>query len=273
MRATAVSLADAPSLHGKEALIFPLKDAYDRAILAQPQDDRDGVLHPSAVGMCMRRGVYELRRESKEQKFDARSLEIFALGHKVHDLIQGRIEKQLERVLAEFGALGYHFHPELKYDPETDELFQNYLIGGTTDGVLEIWGEGWRQRAVIEIKSIGSKGYAALRRPKSDHLMQAHLYAYRFDCPIIYIWYFCKDTSESRVFVSTFDDSVFEQAMERMTLQYDHFVAGTLPDREEGWLTCKSCSYQKQCQPAVLKSKKGKEASRVPKGKQARIRR
>jgi CRISPR/Cas system-associated exonuclease Cas4 (RecB family) len=268
---TATSLEHLKDLEGKEGDFFPIQRAYEHGVLSRSRDDRSGVLHPSAVGMCARRGVYELLGYDTQDKYPANLLEIFEIGHKVHDIIQTRLREDVPKALGALRAdlrtwdvKEYSFREEVTYDPETDEMFKNYRIGGTCDGILEVSGEGWSQRGVVEIKSISKGGFEKLTTTsaKSDHLMQAHLYAYRFDCPIIWVMYYCKDNSQMRVYPVLFDEKIFEEAFHIMQLQYNHSVAGTLPDREESWFECKTCKYAHHCHPTIL-NKKGKGRAKV----------
>jgi len=270
---TATTLEHLPNLVGKEKLFFPLSKAYEMGVLARESDDRSGVLHPSAVGMCARRGVYELLGYEARNKFSSETLEIFELGHKVHDIIQTRLREDVPRALKALRAelrtwdvSEYSFREEVSYDPETDELYLNYQIGGTCDGILEVSGDGWAQRGVVEIKSIAKSGFEKLTATsaKKDHLMQSHLYAYRFDCPIIWVVYYCKDNSQMRVYPVLFDEEIFEEAFHRMQMQYSHGQAKTLPDREESWFECKSCKYEHHCQPTILNRKRGPNAKARP---------
>lgn len=268
---TAKSLSDIPNILGKEKQLFPLARAYELGVLSRERDERSGVLHPSAVGMCARRGVYELLSYDARNTFEARTLEIFELGHKVHDIIQTRLHKDVPNALKALKAElrmwsidSYEFEDEVGYDPETDELFLNYKIGGTCDGILTISGKGWVQRGVIEIKSIGQSGFDKLTSvsAKNDHLMQAHLYAYRFDCPLIWVIYYCKNNSKLRVYPVVFDEEIFEEAFSIMQSQYNHSLQGTLPAREESWFGCKGCGYAHHCNPTIL-NRKGKTSAKA----------
>ena len=266
---TAASLEDIEKLKGRERALFPLSKVYEMGVLARERHDRSGTLHPSAVGMCARKGVYDLLGYETQQRFDANTLDLFEVGHKVHDIVQTTLREEVPKAIEElknelrtWDLEGYSFRDEVGYDPETDELYKNYRIGGTTDGILEIWGKGWKQRGVLEIKSISRKGFEALTSisAKRDHLMQAHLYAYRFDCPIIWVLYFCKDNSKIRIYPVIFDEDIFHEAFERMEAQYIHAQNETLPEREESWFECKSCKFAHHCNPTILNRKRRSRA-------------
>lgn len=248
---TATTRADA-SLITSPADIFDLEAAYTKWVDTEPQDDRRGHFHPSAVGMCARRGVYEYIRTPRVFQHSTNEREIFRMGHSIHAMVQG-ILADLDRVLTPLG-IKFTFEAEKPYDPATDSLYLDFGIGGTCDGLLtlECPTEGWSQRSVIEVKSSKDKTFGALQAPKPDHQMQANLYAFRFDAPIIYYWYYNKDTSERKVYAMAANDAVLGKAIDRFAMQQAHVRAGTLPDREESFYMCPRCEYSHVCKPPTL---------------------
>lgn len=246
---SAVTIGDVSRL--TEADIFDLEGAYTLALATVERDDsRQGYFHPSGVGACRRKQVYEYIRTPFIPTLDPESIEIFDLGHAIHELL-GRKFADVERVLKPKN-IGYSLNLEVPFDPKVDRLFTDLGIGGTCDAVLEVWSDTWRQRAVIETKSINGTNFEKLNAPKLEHLMQGHLYAYRFDCPIIYNWYYCKNNSKRRVYASLFDHSVFSQAISYFEQLLRHVEAGTLPDRDEDFYNCPRCEYREVCQPSVM---------------------
>jgi hypothetical protein len=253
---SAVSIADAARLD--ESDIFDLEGAYTLALATTTRDDsRQGYFHPSGVGGCRRKQVYEYIRTPFIPTLNPDSLEIFDMGHAVHELV-GRKLADVARVLKPKN-MGYSFRPEVTFDPAWDTLFSDLGIGGTCDGIIEIWTDTWRQRSILEIKSINKDGFEKLSKPKHDHLMQAHLYAYRFDCPIVYNWYYCKDNSKRRVYASPFNVTVFHEAIDYFEKLRVHVEAGTLPERDEDFFECPRCPYRETCQPSMLANANRKE--------------
>lgn len=248
---TATTRDDASRIR-KSSDIFDLEAAYVEWVDTEAHDDRRGHFHPSAVGMCARRGVYEYTKTPREFMHSTNEMEIFRMGHAVHGIIQG-ILSDLDRVLTPKG-IQYEFTPEIPFDPETDSLYQDFGIGGTADGLLKLTcpKEGWTQRAVLEVKSSKAELFSSIKGPKPDHQMQANLYAFRFDCPVIYYWYYNKNTSERKVFARPADDAVLEKAITRFAEQRAHVDAGTLPDREESYYMCPRCEYGHVCKPPTL---------------------
>lgn len=253
---SATTIEDSKRLSKSE--IFDLEDAYVEAQANKEKDaDRQGVFHPSAVGGCGRRNVYEYVRADFLPHIEVASLEIFDLGHAIHDIIQSKLEK-----LGTLDGVTFDFQTEVPYDPKTDSLYLDMHIGGTCDGVLSIEKAGeWVQRGVVEIKSINDANFNKViskNEPKEEHLMQAHLYAYRFDAPIIWIWYYNKNNSKRKVFPSTFDPRIFEKATGTFGRLLEHAEAGTLPEKDENWYMCPRCEYRHICKPSVLSKVKRK---------------
>ena len=245
---TAASIADTPGLVKADA--FDLEGAYIQMLKETTRDNRQGHFHPSAIGACGRRNVYEYICAPAIATTDPDDLEVFDMGHAVHGLVQGKLAK-LGVSLATKGV-GYSFREEVRFDPQTDVLYQDLHVGGTTDGILEIWTDTWKQRGILEVKSIKDENFTKLRGPKEDHVMQAHIYAKRFDCPIIWIWYFNKNTSERKVYTVIFQQEIFERAVTKYALWLSHAESGTLPDREESFYICPRCEYREVCKPPSL---------------------
>lgn len=243
--------------------IFDLDDAYAKSLKDHQRDDRGGIFHPSGVGMCKRRTYYEYRKEDAIKTISPKSLEIFDLGHAIHELVMSRLSN-LHTFMGKRG-LGYSISVEKGYDPETDPLFLDLGIGGTADAILEIWADDWKQRSIIEAKSINEKNFekVLIEGPKKNHVMQAHLYAFRFDCPIIYVWYYCKNNSDRMVFPIIFDYKILEEALAFFQEVSLHVETSTPPTREEDWFSCRDCQYRHICEPPILHSKRAKAENKA----------
>jgi len=257
---TATQLTDAIGLDRSD--IFDLESSYVEGLSVDVRDGaRQGYFHPSAVGACGRKQVYEYIRTPFIGEVPGESLEIFDLGHAIHDLVGKKLLKVGAMLRSK--SYGYELQLEVPYDRKTDELFTDLSIGGTTDGILKIWSEGWEQRSILEIKSINKDGFEKLKGPKHPHLMQAHLYAYRFSCPIIYIWYYCKDNSKRRVYPVVFDHAIFDDAIKYFDKLMRHVEAGTLPERDEDFYLCPRCEYRDTCKPSALQQITSKANSKA----------
>lgn len=244
----AASIADLPNLALGD--VFDLETAYDQYVTQIPRSDRGGVFHPSAVGSCKRKQVYEYVGTTGTKSITYQDQETFDVGHLVHAFVQERLAN-LNVVLGPQN-IQYSFRDEVPFDPATDRLFTDLCIGGTTDGILELWTPEWRQRGIVEVKSIKGKNFDKLRGPKIDHVRQAHIYAYRFDCPIMWIWYFDKNEGLKKVYPVLFEKKIFNEALGVFSGMLAHVDAGTLPDREESFWECPRCSYKDICRPKSI---------------------
>lgn len=254
---SAVTLEDANGLKLSE--VFDLDGLYKAYASSVKRDDRQGHFHPSTAGMCGRRNVYEYACYPKNDSVDPDNQEVFDLGHAIHELVGNK----LGLALNSSKTFGYEFHKEVPYDAATDNLIVDCGIGGTCDGLLKIWTDTWVQRSIIEIKSINAKRFEELIKPHKAHLMQAHIYAFRYDCPIIYVWYYCKDNSKRKVYPCVYKQSLFEEALNRFEGWKRHAEKGTLPDREEDWYMCPRCEYREVCDPVVVRKLKKKRANKL----------
>lgn len=241
--------------------VFDLESEYDDTLNSIRKDgSRQGYFHPSGVGSCGRSQVYEYNKSQFIPELDKDSTEIFDLGHAIHELVGRKLHSVRDH--AQLRNLGYELDLEVSFDRATDRLFDDLHIGGTTDGKLRIWSNDWSQRSIIEIKSINKANFEKLQEAKIEHLMQAHLYAFRYDCPIIYVWYYCKDNSKKRVFTHLFDPAVFDKAIAYFSNLMEHVANQTLPEREEDYYICPRCQYRDVCDPDVLRKLKSGSATK-----------
>jgi hypothetical protein len=220
---------------------------------------RMGCWHPSSCGYCRRAQVLQFIRTPPTNKQGKRLKEIFEFGHHVHDIVQGRLAK-LAPILAERG-LNYEFQSEVGCDRETDQLFLELGIAGTADGIVRVWNDDFEQRGLVEVKSQSDDRHVLLLKMDTaypNHLMQSHLYAWRFKLPIIWVFYVNKNNSKREIRPQLFEEEIFDSAI----LYFDEcgsFVdRGELPPREESWFECSECVYRTLCNPLVLRSKRSK---------------
>ncbi len=217
---------------------------------------RWGHLHPSSVDYCMRSQVYAYKKVEPTNKKSKKLTQIMELGHAIHDIVQTHLE-QLGPVFAAQG-IQYEFFRELPYVPEDDDLYRTLELGGTCDGGLRLWTDSWEQRGIVEIKSINKKGFdeaKLLGRPQIKHLKQAHIYAKRFNVPLIWLWYYCKENSEHQIFPWLFDQAIYEAALDYFLALRSFADANQLPEREESYFECGECVYRDGCAPTVLQRK------------------
>lgn len=236
--------------------VFNLAALYDLTLERDHSEHhaRMGVWHPSACGMCKRAQVLQFTRVPPTNKTSPKLQGIFDMGHVLHDMVQGKLA-QLGPALAQQGVR-YEFQREVGYDPENDQLFQELKIGGTTDGVLRLWNDYFEQRGIVEIKSQNDDRHKKLLELPTawpSHLLQAHIYAYRFDAPIIWVFYLNKNNAEREVKLHVFEWEIFDRAIVYFTECADYVDRGELPPREESWFECRECPYRAMCKPTILK--------------------
>ena len=247
-------------------LLFDLSKMYGLDInpTSDEQIARQGVWHPSSCGYCKRKEVYQFIRTPPSDTHSKSLEEIFELGHMGHAIVQRRLER-LVGAAKEHG-LDYEFRREVGFDVESDVLYLELGVGGTCDGIALISGPDFEQRALVEIKTISGgdpwKRLIKRDRPIHHHLLQAHLYAYRFDLPIIFLFYVNKSTGKRKVFTLLYDAKIAEEAFAYFTDCNAYVARGELPSREESYYECKECPYRSLCKPDVLKRVK---AAALPK--------
>lgn len=221
-------------------------------------DARGGVFHPSSVGYCKRANVLQRIGTPATDRRSKSFKEIVTLGHAIHEIVQGRI-RQLRETLLRHG-INSEATIEAPCDRDKDELFLALGIAGTCDALLRLWTRKWEQLSVIEIKSQNEEWFKKVKilpRAFDDHLKQAHLYAYRFDAPIIWVWYYNKNNSKRELKPHFFDPVVYGEAVDYFVELDLHVQAGTFPERVNTWFECKECSYRTGCDPSVLRKSTG----------------
>lgn len=217
---------------------------------------RMGCWHPSSCGYCRRAQVLAYTRTKPTDKQSKRAKAVFEIGHMYHRLVQDRLEA-LGPVLEKRG-LHYEFQREVGFDPKTDQLFLELHIAGTADGIMRIWNDSFEQRGLVEIKSQNEKFHTALLSMSTafpNHLMQAHLYAWRFKLPLIYVFYLNKSSAKREVKTQLFQHEVFDTAVQYFSECNDYVRRGELPPREDNYLECSDCVYRTMCNPPALRRK------------------
>jgi CRISPR/Cas system-associated exonuclease Cas4 (RecB family) len=153
-------------------------------------------------------------------------------------------------------GLEYEFIREVSFDPKTDKLFLELSIGGTADGLLRIWNTEFEQRSLLEVKSQSDERHNDMLKKQvawPNHLQQAHLYAFRFDVPIIHTFYLNKNNCKREIYPSIFNHAIFDAALLYFAKCNDYVARGELPARQETWLECNSCEYRTMCKPKIVR--------------------
>lgn len=141
----------------KEGYFVPVIDKYLISKASKDSDRAPNVNAPSQLGKCLRALYYSRTGAQRDGVPEPRSQRIFDNGDGVHDRLQG--------YLLEAGVL------LLDEIPVHDD---EHNIHGHTDGL------GWLTKdveaGVLEIKSINSRGFAELTKPKPEHVTQGLSY-------------------------------------------------------------------------------------------------
>lgn len=198
--------------------------------------EADG-FHPSSLGIkhgrCARRNGYLLRGVEKQDRFDSRTLRVFANGHAVHARLQDVLEK-----------MGIQMESEVSID------YDDPPIKGHCDGVIE-----WNDRPiVIEIKSCSDEVFTnrlKWKKPKDEHFDQVNIYAYVLNIDTVYIIYENKNTQELKVFEVPADRVKAEKIIKEWQLTWRAFNDGQLPKRpyKIGSPVCAGCDLKEICVP------------------------
>lgn len=203
------------SLHNamkSAAEIGKVVQQYNRWIVETSRDDHshdDGKLHPSSVGGCPTSSAYSMLGFAQEFKpsHDARGLRIFSMGTFIHLMIQSGF----------YAANIIEEDPKQKGKPYVEILatIAELNLEGRADGIILPDFTRWGTRAILEIKSINSNGFKALKGPKPDHILQATAYYVGLvergilrpeENEVIFIYY-AKDTSEIKEYNIQIKDS------------------------------------------------------------------
>jgi len=120
-------------------------------------DRRHDVNSPSQATTCLR-ALYYARIGEKKDVLDPRARRIFDNGSWMHY----RIQKYLEQM----GVLLIKEAPIFNLE---------YNIQGHTDGILKYFPS---ELAVLELKSINSRGFSELKQVKPEHVIQGSVYLF-----------------------------------------------------------------------------------------------
>jgi hypothetical protein len=136
----------------------------DQYLLKQSNNENDGdrkneTNSPSGALGCCRANYYQRQGIAKDS-IDARVRRIFDNGHKMHERIQG--------YLADMGVL---------LMDEVPLVNDEWEIQGHTDGILDML-RTMTEIEILELKSINSRQFSALKDAKEEHKAQAHVYIF-----------------------------------------------------------------------------------------------
>ena len=201
-------------------------------------------IHPSQIDSpCMLKLYNELIGAEGHKKIEPRLQLIFDLGHAVHSMFQSYGGK---------GSWGPHYVPEAAIDAETSELAEQLMIEGHADADTILLVDipespvAYEVGIVHEYKTINSKNFAKLSRPKPEHKMQATIYSACLNRPVVVYLYFSKDDSNLADFPVEFDMQVWETVKGKIHSMLQFYNARVPPKGETGF-HCQDCPYVLTC--------------------------
>ena len=173
-----------------------LLKALDTHLTGSQRPARTGVFYPSSLGNQCDRFLYNSYNGLvEEQVIDAKTKRIFDCG----DYLGYRYEKYFEKMGILIGT-------------ETPVKNENPPISGRIDFLIK---HEKLSIAVIELKSINTRGFKALSKPKDDHFIQIQLYLNLTNRENGIVLYECKDDQQVKAFSVERDAAVWETIKER----------------------------------------------------------
>lgn len=211
--------------------------------------DRSLGIHPSTVshvGFCPLRAYYECtgELEASSGQIDPKTRMIFDLGTLIHVMLQT------------------HFHNMYgdQFEDEVPLVDEELHIKSHSDGRFT-----WTfARAMLEIKSIregGSHGFEKVQKaPLPDHPRQLMCYMRLADVPFGIILYFCKNNSELKEHVVTYDEEVWQNIKQEITPVVDAaYNKGPMVNAASGG-NCFLCPYTYHCEFSSRRKSRGRES-------------
>lgn len=193
---------------------------------------RTDKVHPSSIATdCSRKVYYDLTKAPVTNiKVVPKQLQrIFDVGHFYHSYIQARL-----------------YETKLLQAMEVPVISEEYFISGKADGVLKWHG----QEVIVEIKTINSFGFGALKAPTESHYIQASIYAELLGVDYILFLYINKDTSGIKEYYVKKSEAFIEEAFDKIADIKYHMRKETPPERECDSINCaqaKTCPYKNHC--------------------------
>lgn len=185
----------------------------------------------------------ELVGEEGQRRVEPRNQLIFDLGHAVHSMFQGYGRK---------GAWGPYYEPEAPIGGEIQELADRLMIEGHADADTTMMVEPPNSPVIYDVgivheyKTINSKNFAKLTRPKPEHKMQATIYSACLNRPVVVYLYLSKDDSNLADFPVEFDAQVWSNVSGKIQTMLEFYRQGQPPKGEAGY-HCQDCAYVNNC--------------------------
>jgi hypothetical protein len=188
---------------------------------------------------CLRAWVYHYTNEKPDSGLvDTQLQRIFAVGHDVHDRVQGLLQRM--------GILTRENTEIRIYDEE-------YKIKGFVDGVLDVKKGGEDHNLVLEIKSANEGTFERVvntGKAKLDHIKQAMIYLWQLDLDEAIIYYECKNDQRHKSVRISADAGTIERIKKKIKRVFYYAERGELPDvcYNGRVKECTWCDWKLKCQ-------------------------
>lgn len=208
------------------------------------EDDRPmrNKLHPSTIGMCQRKIVFDMIMVPKKRTGD-RLNRIFDNGHYMHDRYQTIFQK--------IGIL-----------VESERKLEKGDIGGHTDAVIRIFTLDHMQgkEMLVELKSASENSYKWMiknNQPKLEHFYQLQFYMHLSQIKQGILLVENKNTQELWEHEITYDPKIGEKLEEKAMWCIDLAHNRKLPPipkkHTPSYYKCKMCDYNFYCHANAFK--------------------
>lgn len=212
-------------------------------------------IHPSQLPHpCLLKIWKEMNGEESRSTTEPRLQLIFDLGHAVHAMFQ---------TYGLQGAWGPSYRSEVAVNPDMQKLADELWIEGHADAenILRIDDIPnspyiYEVGIVHEYKTISSKQFESLTKPKPEHKEQAAIYSIILDRPVIVYVYFSKNDQNLADFPVPVDLAAWERIRGKCSTLLDHYHRQVPPQAATGY-HCKDCGYLFNCEPASLHLNRG----------------
>lgn len=202
-------------------------------------------IHPSQIPHpCLLKVWKEMNGEESREMIEPRVQLIFDLGHAVHAMFQ---------TYGLQGAWGPHYKPEIAVNADHQQLADELWIEGHADAenilrIDDIPGCPYIYEVglVHEYKTISSKQFESLTKPKPEHKEQATIYSAVLNRPVVVYLYFSKNDQNLADFPVVFDPPTWERVRGKCVTLLDHYHRQVPPPGMTGY-HCKDCGYLFNC--------------------------
>lgn len=248
-----------------------LSALYDDFI-ALDQDDghvRPPGLHASELYPCLRKPVYSMMDVEKKPNVSRFWKQRFKVGTAIHLMLQRDFHKMSQRSalgqvmrtvsnLAEDINCLFEFEDEVPVSPAHQELARYYNLYSHCDGIFTFKDHETHEvvlRVGLEAKSMSPGEYEDLKKPKDEHVRQAHVYMACLDLPLMWFLYMNKgnqnNTPSQSPYLQPFQPAVWAELEDRFRTIHGFVERGELPPRTET-VVCQFCPWSHTCQPSNM---------------------